>query len=234
MVKLLSGERVDKLAAAVYRVLKIQEKFTHIIEVNNPHITPCIYAMWHAHQFCIHGIPDRKNLNVLVSRSRDGQIISNVVEKWGFKTIRGSKGKKGAVEASMQMITALKSGENCAMMVDGPHGPARVVKEGVIKIAQLSEVPIVPVYWYSENFNFATLPSWDNLKLPLLDVNLINFYGEPISVSRSDSVESQRLNLQRSLESLEKTAHKAYNEVYKFGIWKKKESDSLRFKWNQR
>ena len=134
MVRLFDGKNVTKVSHLIFRVLKIQELFTRIIEVNNPDKMPCIYAMWHAHQFCVHGIRHRSKLHVLVSRSRDGEIIADVVERWGFKTVRGSKGKKGAVEATMQMISILKSGENCAMMVDGPKGPARVVKDGVIRL----------------------------------------------------------------------------------------------------
>lgn len=221
MVKLLDGKNVDKLSTLVFRILKIQELFTRIIEVNNPNQTPCIYAMWHAHQFCIHGIPNREKLHVLVSRSRDGEIIANVVEKWGFKTVRGSKGKKGAVEASMQMISILKSGENCAMMVDGPKGPARIAKDGVIKIAKLAGVPIVPVYWYSKNFTWAKFPSWDELRCPVLATNLINIYGEPIYVPQDGNDEEALEKLQKSLEELKLKAPKAFDEVYKFGIWKK-------------
>lgn len=222
MVRLLDGENIKKVSNLVFSIFKVQEIFTNITEVNNPNITPCLYAMWHAHQFCVHGIPDRAKLNVLVSRSRDGEIIADVVEKWGFKTIRGSKGKRGAVEASMQMITALKSGENCAMMVDGPKGPARVVKDGVVKIAKLSGAPIVPVYWYSNNFNFAKFPSWDELRMPIFNTNLINIYGEPIYVKEDDDDEEARKKLQTSLEELEKLAPKAFNEVYQFGLWKKR------------
>lgn len=221
MVKLLDGKNVDKVSTLVFRILKLQELFTRIIEVNNPNKMPCIYAMWHAHQFCIHGIPNRDKLHVLVSRSRDGEIIADVVEKWGFKTVRGSKGKKGAVEASMQMISILKSGENCAMMVDGPRGPANVVKDGVIKIAKLAGVPIVPVYWYSNNFTWAKFPSWDELRCPIFATNLINIYGEPIYISQDGDEEEARQKLQKSLEELEIKAPQAFDEVYKFGIWKK-------------
>ncbi|MBR1776236.1 DUF374 domain-containing protein [bacterium] len=173
--------------------------------------------MWHSHQFCVHGIRNRQKLNVLVSRSRDGEIIADVVEKWGFKTIRGSKGKKGAVEATMQMITALKNGENCAMMVDGPRGPAKIVKEGVIKVAELSDVPIVPVYWYSANFNFVQFPSWDKLRMPIFDVNLINLYGKPIYASNYKTENDARLALQRELDDLEIAAPIVFNKIYKFG-----------------
>ena len=233
MVRLLQGKNVERVSNLVYRIFRLQEFFTHIVEVNHPdNASPCIYAMWHCHQLCIHGVQNRSKLNVMISRSRDGDIIARVVEKWGFKTIRGSKGKQGAVEATMQMITALKSGENGAMMVDGPHGPARVVKDGVVKIAKMAGVPIIPIFWYSENFTFAKFPSWDSLRMPIFDTNLINLYGEPIYVKNDDDEETARQKLQESLENLEKLAPEAYNEVYKWGLWKKKRSDSSRFKWN--
>ena len=227
MVRILDGKNTNKVSHLVFRVLKFQELFTRILEVNNPDKMPCIYAMWHAHQFCIHGIRHRSKLHVLVSRSRDGEIIADVVERWGFKTVRGSKGKKGAVEATMQMISILKNGENCAMMVDGPKGPARVVKDGVIKIAKMVGVPIVPVYWYSKNPTFAKFPSWDEMRCPIFSTNLINLYGEPIYVPQDGDAlaeEQARLELQKSLENLEKEAPKAFDEVYKFGIWKRKQN----------
>ncbi len=227
MVRILDGKNTNKVSHLVFRVLKFQELFTRILEVNNPDKMPCIYAMWHAHQFCIHGIRHRSKLHVLVSRSRDGEIIADVVERWGFKTVRGSKGKKGAVEATMQMISILKNGENCAMMVDGPKGPARVVKDGVIKIAKMAGVPIVPVYWYSKNPTFAKFPSWDEMRCPIFSTNLINLYGEPIYVPQDGDAlaeEQARLELQKSLENLEKEAPKAFDEVYKFGIWKRKQN----------
>ena len=124
----------------------------------------------------------------------------------------------------MQMISILKSGENCAMMVDGPKGPARVVKDGVIKIAKMAGVPIVPVYWYSKNFTFAKFPSWDEMRSPIFATNLINLYGEPIYVPQDGdeaAEEEARQKLQQSLEQLEKDAPKAFDEVYQFGLWKK-------------
>ena len=222
MVRILDGKNTEIISKLVFRILKTQELFTRIIEVGNPNIKPCVYAMWHCHQFCIHGLPERAKTNVLISRSKDGDVIADVVERWGFKTIRGSKGKKGAVEASMQMIEALKRGENCAMMVDGPRGPARVAKDGAIKIAKLAGVPVVPVFWYSKNFTWAKFNSWDNMRSPIFATNLINIYGEPIYISPDGDEEEARLKLQKSLEELEQKAPKAFDEVYKFGIWRRK------------
>lgn len=214
----------EKFSNLIYSVFKFQEFFTDIQNVNLPDCGPCVYAMWHAHQCCVHGLPDRANCNVLVSRSRDGQIIANVVEKWGFKVILGSKGKKGSVEATLQMIHALEHGECCAIMVDGPKGPAKVVKDGAIKIAKKAGVPIVPVFWYSPNLTFLKFPSWDGFRIPFFWTKLINIYGEPIYVDADNDKaqdEEVRLKVQRSLEKLEKEAPKAHKEVFRFGLWRK-------------
>lgn len=214
----------EKFSNLIYSVFKFQEFFTDIQNVNLPDCGPCVYAMWHAHQCCVHGLPDRANCNVLVSRSRDGQIIANVVEKWGFKVIHGSKGKKGSVEATLQMIHALEHGECCAIMVDGPKGPAKVVKDGAIKIAKKAGVPIVPVFWYSPNLTFLKFPSWDGFRIPFFWTKLVNIYGEPIYVDADNDKaqdEEVRLKVQRSLEKLEKEAPKAHKEVFRFGLWRK-------------
>ena len=108
MVRLLNEKNMDTISDVIYKIFRFQEFFTHIKEVDNPNITPCIYAMWHCNQMAIYGIDHwTENFNILVSRSRDGQIIAGVVERWGFKVVHGSKGKKGSVEATMQMIAII-------------------------------------------------------------------------------------------------------------------------------
>ena len=95
----------------------------------------------------------------MISNSDDGKIIATVVENMGFKTVRGSSNRKGCVSGTMQMVERLKAGECGAIMVDGPRGPLREVKNGIIKIAKLTNAPIVPVVWYCPQFNFVKLPS---------------------------------------------------------------------------
>ena len=227
MVRISSENKLNLLAKLVYVAFRIQEPFTRIKEIKNPEIKPCIYAMWHAHQCCIHGIKDRKNLNVLISRSVDGEIIARTVEKWGFKTVRGSKGKKGSVEATMQLIDRLKNNECIAMMVDGPKGPAYEAKIGVVKVAKMSGAPIVPTYWYSEDKSFLKLPSWDSFRYPLGYTRLLNLYGDPIYVDADNTDEQDeeiRLKLQASLSDLEKMAPEVYRDVYGFKFFRKKKA----------
>lgn len=225
MVRLLNRDNVNILANVVRGLFWVQEKFTHVVEVNHPDVGPCMYAMWHANQCAIYGLHDKESVNVLISNSKDGQIVAHGISRMGFKIVRGSKGRRGAVAATKQMIEALKNGERCAMMVDGPRGPAKIAKDGVVKIAKLAGVPIVPMAWYSTNFNWVKLPSWDGLRMPILDVRLINLYGEPIYVPADGdeaSDEEARLKLQKSLEELEQRIPDEYEKVYWFGLWRKR------------
>ena len=224
MVRLKETKKVDFYSNCVRAIFRVQEFFTHITEVNNPGKTPCIYAMWHAHQCCVYGVYDKAHLNIMISRSGDGEIIARVVNKMGFKTVRGSSGKAGSVEATMQLITALKNGECGAIMVDGPKGPVHKVKNGVIKIAKLSGAPIVPVYWYSTNRTFLKFNSWDSFRIPLGNCNLINLYGDPIYVDENGTEEDDekcRLKVEESLFELEKRAPEVYKKVYFWGLWRR-------------
>ena len=232
MVRLFEDDAAKKVAKLIYAIFHMQERFTHITRVDFPEVVPCIYAMWHRNQMSIYGNPDIGKINVMVSRSKDGEMIADVIEHMGFKTIRGSKGKEGAVEASMQLITALKNGEYGAMMVDGPKGPPEKAKNGIIKLAKMAGVPIVPVSWYSTNFTWLKFPSWDGLRMPLFRTNLVNLYGKPIYVSEEDDIEEKREELQESLDDLERRIPDAFREVYLWGQFKKKRSDSSPFKWN--
>ena len=222
MVRLINNENIDKIATIVYRTLRVQEFFTHIIEINNPLIKPCIYAMWHENQFCIHGIEDKAHLNVLISNSADGEIIARTVEKWGFKVVRGSSARKGCVTSTMQLITRLKEGECAALMVDGPRGPLHKVKGGAIKLAKETGAPIVPMHWYSPEKTFISLPSWDKMKTPLGLCHIINIYGDPIYVNPEDDEAEVAQRVKASFEDIEKRAPEEFQKAKKLKLWKKR------------
>lgn len=218
MVRLINDKNVDFIANTAYSILRLQEIFTHIKEYNNPKLTPCIYAMWHKNQFLVHGIEDKANLSIQISNSIDGEIIARTVEKWGFKVVRGSAARKGAVESTMQMISRLNAGETVGIMVDGPRGPLHKVKNGVVKLAQKTGAPIVPAHWYSPQKTFISLPSWDKIKIPLGKCNILNVYGEPIYVKANatdDELNRAKQNIQEQLFALEARAPELYNEAFK-------------------
>lgn len=221
MVRLINKKNIGQITNLAYNIMKVQEFFTFIAEFDKPEVSPCIYAMWHENQFCLHGLPDRNNINILISNSLDGEIISNVCEKWGFKTCRGSSNRKGSVSATLKMLSKLKDNENIAIMVDGPRGPLHKVKPGAIVLAREANVPIIPVHWYSPNFTFVKFPSWDKMSSPIGPCWLLNLYGEPI-YTEGKTDEQIAIEVRDSLLELERIAPEKYKEAKKLKLWNRK------------
>ena len=133
------------LSTLAFSGLWILDKSYRFERVNyNPELSPVIYAIWHGWQYGVLAIHPRKKLNLLVSKSNDGEIIGRISRGLGYSLIRGSKGR-GGEEALKGILKALKSGQNVGYTVDGPKGPIFNVKDGIIKIARRAQVPIVPL-----------------------------------------------------------------------------------------
>ena len=168
---------------------------------------PAIYAMWHAQQWGL-GLfspEDRKNINVLVSPSNDGDIIARICHLLGFELIRGSH-KRGGDRAAREMIDAAEKGQSIAFMVDGPKGPAKKVKMGLIRMAKMTQLPIIPIVPYTEKkkvFN-----SWDSYQVPwTMWIKATMLFGDPIYVPKDadEAMEEEcRLKVEQVLSDLEK------------------------------
>ena len=212
---------VPIISTTLYFLFRIWEFFVSFKSENYPaNDEKVIFALWHHDQLCLDGIPNRDKLNILISKSIDGEIIARVVERMGFKTVRGSQNKwwkdKGGKEATFELISRLNKGENIAVTVDGPSGPLHQVKNGVIKIAKLTGAPIIPVVWCSKSRFLSSLPTWDKLKIPLWFLESLNIYGEPIYVPETANKENEkqiRLHLQEELLSLKRVTEEMYKKV---------------------
>ncbi|GBF23585.1 hypothetical protein tpqmel_0989 [Candidatus Gastranaerophilus sp. (ex Termes propinquus)] len=178
-----------------------------------------ILAMWHAHQCGIYGIEGKKNMNVMISRSKDGDIIASAAKSLGINTVRGSQSRGGAV-AALEMIEALKAGQNGAITIDGPRGPKRIVKKGIVEIAKISGVPIVPMTWYSPSWGFFKLKTWDEFRFPLNCIKMVILYGEPIYVkpdATEDEIEVHRKAIEDELNALYSRVKKDFKHLWKTG-----------------
>lgn len=143
-----------------------------------------VLAIWHQNLFA--GILAQRGERhcVMVSRSRDGSPVSYVCEKLGHLVLRGSSRRgdcdKGGKLAKDEMIEVLKTGLPGAITVDGPRGPARQVKPGIIEMARLSRTPIIP--YLTLPARYWSFPSWDAFRLPKPFTRIEIHYGTPIHV----------------------------------------------------
>jgi lysophospholipid acyltransferase (LPLAT)-like uncharacterized protein len=100
---------------------------------------------------------------LMISKSADGEVIAGVAGRSGWDPVRGSSSRQGR-EALYAMIEKLKANRLAGHIVDGPRGPAGIVKPGVIRLAHGAEAVIVPFYIDADKACF--LDSWDRFMLP--------------------------------------------------------------------
>jgi len=139
-----------------------------------------ILAFWHSRILLVshffrgwHGV-------AMVSASEDGEIIARILQRQGQYTVRGST-TRGGLRALTQLIREVKKRRAPAAVVpDGPQGPRFIVQPGVIRLAQKTEIPILPVTYGAERMK--VFSSWDRFILPYPFTRCRLLFGEPLTV----------------------------------------------------
>ena len=128
---------------------------------------PVIIIMWHnrilvAPYMYRRVVPDRK-ASVLTSASKDGEILSQVIQRFHIGVVRGSSSRRGAV-AMREMIAVLESGADMTITPDGPRGPVYQFGPGALKLAELTGAALLP---YRIRYrSFWELKTWDRFQIP--------------------------------------------------------------------
>jgi len=130
---------------------------------------PRIFAFWHNRILLMPYIYERfcpgRRMLMLVSRSRDGEFITRIMNRFGIDGVRGSSSKGGS-GALREMVRELEKrpARDIGITPDGPRGPKSRVQDGVLAISQASGKPIIPVTTHlSRKWE---LPSWDRFQIP--------------------------------------------------------------------
>ena len=120
-----------------------------------------IIAFWHARQLMMPLTYRGTLAHILISQHQDGEIIARIVERFGLRAVRGSS-TRGGVEALRELIRLGRSGADLVVTPDGPKGPAQIAKMGVIQLARVSKLPIIPLAFScsKKNFSRAGIASW--------------------------------------------------------------------------
>jgi len=100
---------------------------------------------------------------LMSSKSLDGQIAAGVAQMAGCHTVWGSS-SNSASAALKEMIRRLKDHQLALHILDGPRGPAGVVKAGAIAIAHGADAVIVPGVIIADRAWY--LHSWDRFMIP--------------------------------------------------------------------
>lgn len=171
-----------------------------------------IFCIWHNRlalslilfEQYIRKISPKRRLAAMVSASRDGALLTYILELFGAQPIRGSTSRRGH-QALREMVSCARRGCDLAITPDGPRGPRYRVQFGVIDLSKVTGLPIVPVS-YSVNWRIK-LKSWDKFIIPLPFARCDVYFGKPIHVPANSTFE-ERETLRRLLENSLRTLAK--------------------------
>jgi lysophospholipid acyltransferase (LPLAT)-like uncharacterized protein len=132
----------------------------------------------------------------MVSASKDGAFLAAILEKFEVQPVRGSSSRRGP-QALLELTSWAERGYDLAITPDGPRGPCYVVQEGVMSLAQLSGLPIIP---FSCQFAWKIrVKSWDRFQIPIPFSRCEMHLGPVIRVPR-EATDAERENLRQQLE----------------------------------
>lgn len=169
---------------------------------------PILFAFWHGRMLYFLKLYEYlgARVTVLVSQSRDGEVVAQLLSRFGFQTIRGSTSRGGA-RGLLAVVNKVRSGMHAAFTPDGPRGPRFQVQPGLVMVAKRTGAPILPMAFGAQRKR--VLASWDAFLLPLPFSRVVVVYGEPIYVPADASaadLEAKRREVEASLRRITETA----------------------------
>lgn len=161
-----------------------------------------LYVTWHQRLIPYIWYYRFKEVVVMASMSRDGELAARYVSAFGWIPVRGSSKKRGR-EALLEMVPFVKKGHPAALACDAPTGPAYISKIGITALAQKTGRPIQAGMWCCDRF--WTLKSWDRTLIPKPFSRIVLMFSEPIHVAEDatrDEVEAARQLLDERLNTM--------------------------------
>ncbi len=181
----------------VARTSRVEIQGTNYLPLIKNKKQPIIIAVWHNRLmlplFYFRHLP----VTTLVSKSQDGELISQTMNRFGLNTVRGSASRNGA-EGLLGLLRQTRRGVSVAITPDGPRGPRETIQPGIVHLAKMSGLPIVPLTLHcSRHYR---VHSWDRTIIPFPFSRIMIIFGSKIMVNKEDNVEEKILELQTELD----------------------------------
>jgi len=173
---------------------------------------PAIYCVWHNRLILsiptYYAFAKKRNatpgLAAMVSASRDGGFLTAILECFKVQPVRGSSSRRGP-QALLELTTWAERGYDLAITPDGPRGPRYVIQDGIMSLAQLTGLPIIPCSYHVRPK--LQLKTWDRFQIPLPFARCDVFVQKPVRIPREATDEERevlRQQLERALQSASK------------------------------
>jgi lysophospholipid acyltransferase (LPLAT)-like uncharacterized protein len=181
----LLGAYANGAASGIHALLTTL-RTTCALEVDAPERLrrdePVVFAYWHENAMAgfvtLLGLEGRP-FSALCHPAwylRQWEILAR---RFGWRIVMGSTGHGGRAGADL-VVADLAEGYSTFVCPDGPAGPPRVAKRGVLHMSAQSGVPILPLGFSFERA--IALPSWDRMRLPIPGSRIRVEVGDPIQV----------------------------------------------------
>ena len=171
-----------------------------------------IISFWHDQLFMMVKGYHGPGARILISASKDGELISRTMRYFGQDSVRGSSSRGGRA-AFKHLLTIAKQPFDLVITPDGPKGPRHQVKDGLIQLARLSGRPVVPMaFACSRGHRFK---SWDRFLLPYPWGKGIYCFGEPQYFHKGESIDAFRMRIQQAMDD---NTRKAQEHLRSYGL----------------
>ena len=200
-----------RLVAGYIRLVRLTGRWT-VVRGENPRAfwqagKPFIGCFWHGRLLMMPCAWTRGNpIHVLISEHRDGRLIAETIAHFDLNTVAGST-RRGGVDAIRTLLKVLRSKEYACITPDGPRGPRMRASDGIVRLARVSGVPILPATFSARRRT--VLSSWDRFVIPWPFTRGVLVWGEPITVARDAddaAVERARRQVEDALNALTEEA----------------------------
>jgi lysophospholipid acyltransferase (LPLAT)-like uncharacterized protein len=151
----------------------------------------------------LHGAPD---FAALTSKSKDGDLLANVLKKWKYQVVRGSSSTGGDVALGI-MVDYTRNKYSIAITPDGPRGPRHKFKAGAVVTAKKTNIPVVLAGVAFKRKKI--LSNWDKFEIPYFFTQAKVVYSEPISVDSNLNYDDTSAVISKCDEELNKLQQKA-------------------------
>ena len=200
----------QRLAARMFYMLLRMLRFTWRVYFSDPHgimeagrDRPLIFCAWHNRlAYVMIAIREDiqpktgRRLAAMVSASRDGAFLVEILRAFDVELVRGSTSRRGR-QALLELSRQVKAGLHLGITPDGPRGPCYEIQDGILSLAQLTGLPIVPLGCQARRK--VRFKSWDRFQLPWPLTRCDVAFGEPLEVPRK-ATDEQRNALKDDLK----------------------------------
>jgi lysophospholipid acyltransferase (LPLAT)-like uncharacterized protein len=167
--------------ASSWRVHTVhEERWRSLYRAGRSHV----FLLWHEALLPLLWQHRRQGIAIVVSEAREGQYLSHFASSLGYRSLHGSSTRGGA-RALLGAVRELQAGHAVAFTPDGPRGPRRELKPGVVMAAQRGGAPIVPLH--AEADRAWRLHSWDRFMIPKPLARVWITYGRPFEVAPGET-----------------------------------------------